>query len=109
MLPGVRRVAADAQQRACRPSPTYQPARLAELPALLDHPFDHPDDPSGSFWILLDPSGSFWILLESSSPTRSIRLVIGRSRVRIPPRAPKSQVRAPKQDEHIRVDQVVAT
>jgi hypothetical protein len=29
--------------------------QVVELPALLDHPLDHPDDPTG---LLLDPSGS---------------------------------------------------
>jgi hypothetical protein len=29
-------------------------AELIELPALLDHPVDHPDDPTGSFWNRLD-------------------------------------------------------
>jgi hypothetical protein len=27
------------------------------LLALLDHPVDHPDDPTGPFWTRLDPSG----------------------------------------------------
>jgi hypothetical protein len=42
-----------------------RPSRLVELPALLDHPFDHPDDPTGPVWIdeasnvsRLDPSGA---------------------------------------------------
>jgi hypothetical protein len=29
-------------------------ARTVELPVLLDHPLDHPDDPTGSFWSRLD-------------------------------------------------------
>jgi hypothetical protein len=39
--------------RSCTGSP-----RLVELPALLDHPFDHPDDPTGSVWIRRDRRGT---------------------------------------------------
>jgi hypothetical protein len=34
------------------------PAWLVELPGLLDHPLDHPDDPTGPFWILRDRRGT---------------------------------------------------
>jgi hypothetical protein len=34
------------------------PTRLIELPGLLDHPFDHPDDRTGSFLIRRDRRGT---------------------------------------------------
>jgi hypothetical protein len=32
--------------------------QVVELPALLDHPVDHPDDPTGPVWSRLDRRGS---------------------------------------------------
>jgi hypothetical protein len=59
-----------------------RPSRLVELPALLDHPFDHPDDPTGPVWIRPGRRGiqpeqarSVW---SRSRSTPSIRLRIWR-------------------------------
>jgi hypothetical protein len=51
----------------------------------LDHPFDHPDDPSGSVWTESASNVSRPDLLEPSRPTRSIRLVIEDRRLRLRP------------------------
>jgi hypothetical protein len=61
----------------------------------LDHPFDHPDDPSISIGSRLDrrgiPREQARSRLEPSGSAPSIRLVVGRSSVRIPPRTHNSR------------------
>jgi hypothetical protein len=39
------------------PNLVRHPSQRSELPGLLDHPFDHPDDPTGPVWIRLDRRG----------------------------------------------------
>jgi hypothetical protein len=45
--------------------------QVVELPALLDHPFDHPDDPTGPVWTRRDRVDTACMRRRPSSPEAS--------------------------------------